>query len=103
MVLRSLPRVGGWLLVLCLVSLLGSTSWAVAGQEVLDLNKADVAELARLPGIGPVRAQAIVERRQAVPFARVEELLAIRGIGDATFAGLRERVQVGESPGATQE
>jgi competence protein ComEA len=60
----------------------------------LDLNTATAAELAELPGIGASRAQAIVERRDAVPFAAVEELLAIRGIGDSVYAGLRERVVV---------
>lgn len=60
----------------------------------LDLNRASVEELAELPGIGPARAGAIVARREAVPFERVEELLAIRGIGEAVFARLREQVQV---------
>jgi competence protein ComEA len=56
-----------------------------------------VVELAELPGIGPSRARAIVERREAVPFERVEELLAIRGIGDSVYAKLRERVVVEET------
>ena len=67
---------------------------AAAAAVPLDLNRASVEELAELPGIGPARAEAIVSRREAVPFERVEELLAIRGIGDAVFARLRERVHV---------
>ncbi len=38
-----------------------------------------------LPGVGPSRAQAIVEYRERHPFRRVEDLLSIRGIGRATL------------------
>ena len=42
----------------------------------LDLNVANVKELAELPGIGPVTANAIVQFRQkSGPFRRVEDLL----------------------------
>ncbi|MEO2168697.1 MAG: helix-hairpin-helix domain-containing protein [bacterium] len=78
----------------CAVGALLLAGPAAASGGPLDLNTATAAELAELPGIGASRAQAIVERRNAVPFAAVEELLAIRGIGDSVYAGLRERVVV---------
>ncbi|MCC5951931.1 MAG: ComEA family DNA-binding protein [Acidimicrobiia bacterium] len=57
------------------------------------VNVADVAELERLPGVGPATAQAIVDHRSAHgPFATVEDLLAVRGIGDAKLAALRDHV-----------
>jgi competence protein ComEA len=77
--------------------LLAAPATAAASDGPLDLNSATVVELAELPGIGPSRARAIVERREAVPFERVEELLAIRGIGDSVYAKLRERVVVEEA------
>lgn len=62
----------------------------------IDLNRADASELDQLPGIGPVLAGRIVEhRRQAGPFRSVDELLAVRGIGPALLARLRDRVRIG--------
>jgi competence protein ComEA len=61
----------------------------------VDLNRADVAELDRLPGIGPVLAGRIVEHRaRHGPFRRVEELRAVRGVGPRLLERLRPRVMV---------
>lgn len=62
----------------------------------LDLNTATVAELDALPGVGPSRAQAIVDyRSQHGPFASVDELRKVKGIGDKTFAELKPLLSVG--------
>jgi competence protein ComEA len=59
------------------------------------INTADAAELEELPGVGPVLAGRIVAfREQAGPFATVEDLLDVPGIGEATLAGLRDVVVV---------
>lgn len=76
------------------IALLGGIGSGAQAAAPLDLNRASAEELARLPGIGPARAEAIVARRDAVAFESVEELLAIRGIGDTVFAGLRDQVVV---------
>jgi competence protein ComEA len=61
----------------------------------IDLNTATVPELETLPGIGPVTAQAIVDHReQQGPFASVDDLLDVQGIGEARLAQLREQVTV---------
>jgi competence protein ComEA len=61
----------------------------------IDLNTADTQTLERLPGIGPVRAQAIIRyREQNGRFTRVEELLEVTGIGQATLAGIFDLVEV---------
>jgi competence ComEA-like helix-hairpin-helix protein len=66
----------------------------------LDLNRAGVAELDALPGIGPVLARRIVEfRREHGPFRRIEELRAVRGVGPRLLERLRPRVEVGAAPG----
>ena len=49
--------------------------------ERIDLNKAPLHELVKLPGLGEVRAQAIIDERRRRPFRRFAELLRIRGIG----------------------
>jgi competence protein ComEA len=65
------------------------------GEAVVDLNTADVDRLDALPGVGPAIAQAIVDYRdQNGPFTSVDELLEVRGIGEAKLADLRDRVTV---------
>lgn len=61
----------------------------------LDVNTASAAELDALPGIGPVLAGRIVETRDAHgPFAAVDELVEVPGIGDAVLERLRPLVRV---------
>ncbi len=60
---------------------------------VVNLNSASVSELDRLPGIGPARAAAILQERQARgPFASVDELARVPGLGRSAIARLRDRV-----------
>ena len=68
-----------------------------AGEEsdLLDLNTATEAQLRTLPGIGEVLARRIVDYREMNgPFASVEELTAVEGIGNALLYRLRELVTV---------
>ncbi len=62
---------------------------------LLDLNAADTAALDALPGIGPVLAQRIVDHREQVgPFASVDDLDAVSGIGPSVMESLRDLVTV---------
>ena len=88
-------------LTVCIAGL-GLCLWLVAisssaAEPVVDINTASASELAaRLRGIGPVKAQRIVaHREQHGPFATVEALEAVSGIGPKTVARLRESVTVG--------
>ena len=57
----------------------------------VDLNTADAAGLETLPGIGPVLAQRIVADRDANgPFASLDDLARVSGVGDAMVAGLTD-------------
>ncbi|MET0143976.1 MAG: helix-hairpin-helix domain-containing protein [Ilumatobacteraceae bacterium] len=61
----------------------------------IDLNRATAAELDDLPGIGPATAQAIVDHRSTNgPFASVDDLEAVRGIGPAKLDAIRGLVAV---------
>ncbi len=61
--------------------------------ERVDLNRASVTELMRLPGLGQKRAQAIVAYRAKQPFRRVEDVLAVKGLGPAWLAKVKANVQ----------
>ncbi|KAA0235974.1 MAG: hypothetical protein JJLCMIEE_00623 [Acidimicrobiales bacterium] len=64
-------------------------------EQAVDLNTASASELEELPGVGPTTAEAIIDYRESVgPFRSVEELLEVRGIGDAKMAQLRDKVRV---------
>lgn len=71
----------------------GADSASGAGR-VINVNTASAAELESLPGIGPAMANRIIAQRSAQPFAKVEDLLRVRGIGPAKLAALRQRVRV---------
>lgn len=61
----------------------------------LPLNTATAEQLESLPGVGPVLAGHIVtHRQQHGPFATVEELVEVSGIGERRLADLRDRVVV---------
>jgi competence protein ComEA len=61
----------------------------------VDLNQADEAALDALPGIGPATAAAIVEHRAQIGrFTSVDQLLDVRGIGEAKLEQLRPLVTV---------
>lgn len=61
-----------------------NTETAMQGGKV-KLNSATAAELEELPGVGAVTAQRIVEYRSAHGFSRVEDLMNVKGIGQAKF------------------
>jgi competence ComEA-like helix-hairpin-helix protein len=57
---------------------------------VVNLNTATPEELARVPGIGPARADAIVRLRERVrTFRHVDDILRVRGIGRVTIRAMR--------------
>lgn len=68
---------------------------ALAPGERVDLNRATVSELMRLPGVGAKRAQAIVAHRARKPFRRAEDVIAVKGLGRAWFAKVKGNLAVG--------
>ncbi|QRY78718.1 ComEA family DNA-binding protein [Pseudomonas sp. PDNC002] len=63
-------------------------------EEAVNINTASVEELQKsLKGIGKVKAQAIVDYRAANgPFATIDQLLEVKGIGKATLEKNRDRI-----------
>ncbi len=88
--------------LLTLALMLGS--WSASAQSLVDINTASEDELQTLPGIGPAKAAAIVAYRDAHDgFSSVEEITAVRGIGDATLERLRDQITIGDAASATRE
>lgn len=62
----------------------------------VDLNRASVEDLERLPGIGLSTAKRILQRRQSRgPFKAPEEVIEVKGIGKRGFEKFRHAVYVG--------
>lgn len=71
---------------------------ALGPAERIDLNRASVSELMRLPGVGAKRAQAIVAHRQKAPFRRAEDVLLVKGLGRGWFGKVKANLSVGAAP-----
>lgn len=72
----------------------GSASNQESGEKV-NLNTADVAGLQKLTGIGEKKAEQIIAyREQNGPFKKVEDLMQVSGIGEKTFASLKDQLTV---------
>lgn len=68
---------------------------AEAGTGLVNINTADQAELESLPGVGAVKAEAILEyRSKNGPFQSIEELLEVDGIGEKTLDKLRDLITI---------
>lgn len=67
----------------------------------VDLNMASEQQLEQLPGIGPKKAEAIVELRKKKPFSRLTQLMEVRGIGKKTLERLKPYLRVDGAPTPT--
>ncbi|WP_151703982.1 helix-hairpin-helix domain-containing protein [Nitrincola alkalilacustris] len=86
-----------------LLFLLFFSSFAAASG--ININTASAEEIASvLSGVGPAKAQAIVEYRESRgPFVSVEELSQVRGIGPATVERNRDVISIGDEVAAAEE
>jgi len=79
-------------LILTLAMLFCFVTSAIAG---ININTADLATLESLPGIGQKKAQAIIDyRADKGNFNSVEDLTAVKGIGEKLLAKIKELVEV---------
>ena len=73
----------------------GAVGGATSTAGIVDINSATISDLDALPGVGPSTAQAIIDYRVANgPYASVDDLLNVRGIGPSKLAAMRARVRV---------
>ncbi len=77
-----------------ILALMFALPFYVKAGAPLDLNSATMAELTRLPGVGPKRAEEIIRYRLTHGFRRPADLMRIRGIGPRTYLKLKPLIEV---------
>lgn len=82
---------------LLLAALLALAPLAGLAADLIDINAADAETLQQLNGIGAKKAQTIIEYRQEHgPFATVDDLVNVKGIGAKTLEKNRDQMTVGK-------
>lgn len=61
---------------------------------VVNINTANLDQLALLPGVGISKAKAIVDYRSKKPFSSATELMNVKGIGEKLFSKVKKQVVV---------
>jgi len=78
-----------------LATLCGCLCWASMALAAVNINTATAQELASLNGIGPAKAQAIVEYREKNgPFKSVNDLAKVKGLGAKTVEKLGKEITI---------
>ncbi|GIW40220.1 MAG: hypothetical protein KatS3mg076_0797 [Candidatus Binatia bacterium] len=86
-------------LAFCLLALATGVAKAGGQDGKVNVNTASVEELMTLKRIGRVTAERIVaHRNEHGPFRKIEDLLAVRGIGPETLEAFRDQVTVEPVP-----
>ena len=81
--------------ILLVVSLLAPLAASAAGAGTVNVNTASAEQLQLLPRIGPAVAQRILDyRKENGKFASLDDLMLVRGIGEATFGQLKPYVSL---------
>ncbi|HEX4873188.1 MAG TPA: helix-hairpin-helix domain-containing protein [Nevskiaceae bacterium] len=71
---------------------------SVPAWPAVDINTADAKTLEKLAGIGPAKAQAILDyRSKNGPFKSKEDLRKVDGIGEKTYEAIADEITVGGS------
>jgi len=78
----------GWIIFTLIVLAIIPIIFASCEKGQLDINDATKEELDNLSGIGLVKAEEIINSR---PFKSVEELINVKGIGEATLSKIKEQ------------
>ncbi|MEA3398672.1 MAG: lamin tail domain-containing protein [Patescibacteria group bacterium] len=82
----------------------------VKAENLININAAEINELDALPGIGEIKAQAIIDYRETNgSFSSIEDIINVSGIGDVTYENIKNLIttessdQSQETPAETDE
>lgn len=82
----GIKSLGALLMAAALVVCANMSFAAKTFSGVVNINTASPNQLEEIPGIGPAKANAIVEYRTNSPFKSTEEIKEVKGIGDKLYA-----------------
>lgn len=89
------PLVDGAQVVVPSVADGASAAGAAVDDGLVHVNQASPTDLERLPGVGPVLAQRIVDHRDDNGlFESIEDLLDVPGIGESKLAAMRDHLSI---------
>lgn len=92
--MRKINRIFFFLLAITVIMALGANVGAATGGKI-NINKASVEELTALDGVGSAYAERIVEQREKEgDFAKPEDIMNVKGIGQKTFEKNKDRITV---------
>ena len=68
--------------------------FAVSAMAAVNINTADQSTLESVHGVGPAKAQAIIEYRNHEKFETVDDLMKVKGFGKKSMEKIRNEVTV---------
>ncbi len=77
------------LLTLCMLFF-----FATSAMAAVNINTADQSTLEAITGIGPAKAQAIIEYRNHSKFETVDDLTKVKGFGEKTLEKIKNEITV---------
>ena len=76
-------------------SIAGSSTSSTNKNSKININTADATELEKLPGIGEVKAEAIIQYRKSYGrFKTIHDITRVSGIGEKTFEKIKDLISV---------
>ena len=68
--------------------------FTVQALAAININTADQSTLESINGIGPAKAQAIIEYRNHEKFETVDDLMKVKGFGEKSMEKIRNEITV---------